>query len=202
MGTYSGTFPLTKLNRWRRDKEGGTGAWRSDSKASQGAYGPRGPYVGEITFSAPEGFDPVVYKATNVSMTVTRDSSVGRHGDTIDLYLYAGYIDPNEFYDDQLKDYEKRKISTQTIAKPASGTTTFTFSQTDLDRFNQYCLDAKSYRFMMWSGEAGFLSSSSGYTRNYTTIIDVKIVVKCTKRRELSFNCTLIVCMYHTIFFI
>ena len=182
MGTYSGTFPLTKLNRWRRDKEGGTGAWRSDSKASQGAYGPRGPYVGEITFSAPEGFDPVVYKATNVSMTVTRDSSVGRHGDTIDLYLYAGYIDPNEFYDDQLKDYEKRKISTQTIAKPASGTTTFTFSQTDLDRFNQYCLDAKSYRFMMWSGEAGFLSSSSGYTRNYTTIIDVKIVVTYTER--------------------
>lgn len=182
MGTYSGTFPLTKLNRWRRDKEGGTGAWRSDSKASQGAYGPRGPYVGEITFSAPEGFDPVVYKATNVSMTVTRDSSVGRHGDTIDLYLYAGYIDPNEFYDDQSKDYEKRKILTKTIAKPASGATTFNFTPEDLNRFNQYCLDEKSYRFMMWSGEAGFLSSSTGYTRHYTTIIDVKIVVTYTER--------------------
>lgn len=181
MGTYSNTFPLAKLNRWRKDTEGGTGSWKADSKASQGAYSRRGPYVGEITFSAPEGFDPVVYKATNVSMTVTRDSSVGKHGDTIDLYLYAGYIDPNGFYDNS-EAYSDRKISTQTIAKPASGTTTFTFSQTDLDRFNQYCLDEKSYRFMMWSGEAGFLSSSTGYTRNYTTIIDVKIVVTYTER--------------------
>ena len=78
-------------------------------------------------------------------MTVTRDSSVGRHGDTIDLYLYAGNINPNELYDNS-EAYSNRKISTQTIAKPASGTTTFTFSQTDLDRFNQYCLDEKSYR--------------------------------------------------------
>lgn len=181
MGTYSGTFPLTKLNRWRRDTKTGTGSWKSDSKASQGAYGTRGPYVGEITFSAPEGFDPVVYKATKVSMTVTRDPAVGKHGDTIDLYLYAGYINPNELYDNSGA-YNGRKISAKTIAKPASGTTTFTFSSTDLDRFNKYCLDAGSYRFMMWSGEAGFLSSSKIYTRNYTTITNVKIVVTYTER--------------------
>lgn len=181
MGTYSKTFPLTKLNRWRRDTKSGTGAWKSDSKASQGAYGVRGPYVGEITFSAPEGFDPTIYKATKISMTVTRNSSTGKWGDTIKLYLYAGNINPNELYDNSGA-YSDRKISTQTIAKPASGTTTFTFSQTDLDRFNKYCLDAKSYRFMMWSGEAGFLSSSTAYTRNYTTLDNVKMVVTYTER--------------------
>lgn len=181
MGTYSKTFPLTKLNRWRRNTKSGTGSWRSDSKASQGAYGVRGPYVGEITFSAPEGFDPTIYKATKVSMTVTRNSSTGKWGDTIKLYLYAGNINPNELYDNSGA-YSNRKISTQTIAKPASGTTTFTFSQTDLDRFNEYCLDAKSYRFMMWSGEAGFLSDTDGYTRNYTTLDNVKMVVTYTER--------------------
>lgn len=161
------------------------GSWLSTddgSKASQGVYNNGDPYIGLIRFgSLTNQIDPTKYKATKVELNITRDVTVGKWGDTVQLRMYAGYISPSNLINNY-SGYSNCAFKDYTLKKKSDGSiTTIVLDESDLQKFNDYCLNGtqnnNSYCLMLCSRETGN-SSGLSYSRNYTTI--TKVTVKVT----------------------
>ena len=161
MGTI--TFN-TGLNRYRN-------GWYDDGSASQGAYGNRPAYVGQIKLDI-GNFDKTRYKITNLKLTITRHSEVGYYGKEINLFLYAGQIDPASLISNS-NNYQFQALEKKTLKKVSDGATEITLTNSDIERFNTYCIAQNSPYLMIYSPEDRGYPGGTTYTQNYTQIISV-----------------------------
>lgn len=184
MGTYSGSFTVTKLKRTRKNYD----SWYSDNIASQGTYNGTTPkeYVGRIYFEI-GSFNSEKYKITGVTMKVTREKS-GDYGKSISLRLYAGAISASDLINGRSEDvdpYSAQKLADKTLLKTSNGATTFSLTADDLKKFNTYCIENKSYSLMVFSREGDLSGSSPEYTPFYAGLTKVEINYTYTEKAAI-----------------